>query len=50
MHKYDGADQYHTRAFEFGYSFSVEETFEKWGKDEILARRRPRGPHACGPT
>ena len=35
VHKYDGADQYHTRAFEFGYSFSVEETFQKWGK-EIL--------------
>ncbi|MBI4478151.1 MAG: hypothetical protein HY654_13330, partial [Acidobacteria bacterium] len=29
-------DQYHTRAYEFGYSFSVEETFEKWGKEEIL--------------
>jgi LmbE family N-acetylglucosaminyl deacetylase len=37
VHKYDGVDQYHTRAYEFGYSFSVEETFEKWGKDEILA-------------
>ena len=35
VHRYDGADQYHTRAYEFGYSFSVEETFEKWGKDEI---------------
>lgn len=36
VHKYDGADQYHTRAFEFGYSFSVEETLQKWGHDEIL--------------
>ena len=36
MHLWDGADQYFTRAFEFGYSFSVEETFDKWGKDEIL--------------
>lgn len=36
VHKYDGADQYHTRAFEFGYSFSVEETLQKWGKEEIL--------------
>lgn len=36
VHKYDGADQYFTRAYEFGYSFSVEETFEKWGKEEIL--------------
>jgi LmbE family N-acetylglucosaminyl deacetylase len=36
VHKWDGADQFYTRANEFGYSFSVEETFEKWGKDEIL--------------
>ncbi len=51
VHKYDGADQYHTRAYEFGYSFSVEETFEKWGKDEILRdvvrviRTRAAGRH-----
>lgn len=37
MHRYDGAEQFFTRAYEFGYSFSVEETFEKWGKEEILA-------------
>ncbi len=36
VHLYDGAEQYHTRAFEFGYSFSVDETFQKWGKEEIL--------------
>ena len=36
VHRYDGVDQYHTRAYEFGYSFSVEETFEKWGKEAIL--------------
>ena len=36
VHLYDAADQYFTRAFEFGYSFSVEETFDKWGKEEIL--------------
>lgn len=36
VHRFDGADQYFTRAYEFGYSFSVEETFEKWGHDEIL--------------
>ena len=24
------------RAIDFGYSFSVDETFEKWGKDEIV--------------
>ncbi|MFQ5792269.1 MAG: NEW3 domain-containing protein, partial [Acidobacteriota bacterium] len=36
MHRMDGAEQYFTRAYEFGYSFSVEETLEKWGKEEIL--------------
>ena len=35
-HRFDGAEQYFTRAVDFGYSFSVEETFEKWGKTEIL--------------
>jgi len=35
LHRFDGAEQYFTRAVDFGYSFSVEETFEKWGKDEI---------------
>ena len=36
IHRYDGAEQFFTRAFEFGYSFSVEETLEKWGEEEIL--------------
>jgi len=36
VHRYDGVEQYFTRAYEFGYSFSVEETFDKWGKEEIL--------------
>lgn len=36
MHRYDDVEQYFTRAYEFGYSFSVEETFDKWGKEEIL--------------
>jgi LmbE family N-acetylglucosaminyl deacetylase len=35
-HRFDGAEQYFTRAVDFGFSFSVEETFEKWGKQEIL--------------
>ena len=35
-HRLDGAEQYFTRAVDFGYSFSREETFEKWGRDEIL--------------
>ena len=36
VHRFDNADQYHTRAYEFGYSFSDEETFQKWGREEIL--------------
>ena len=36
LHRFDGAEQYFTRAVDFGYSFSVAETFEKWGKDEIV--------------
>src|SRR5688500_6008820 len=35
-HRFDGAEQYFTRAVDFGYSFSIEETLEKWGKHEIL--------------
>src|SRR6478672_532336 len=37
MHRFDGAEQYFTRAVDFGYSFSIEETFEKWGREEITA-------------
>ena len=37
LHRFDGAEQYFTRAVDFGYSFSLEETFEKWGKEEIIA-------------
>ena len=36
VHRYDGAEQFFTRAFEFGYSFSVEETLRRWGEEEIL--------------
>ena len=32
----DGASQFFTRAFDFGYSKTPEETFEKWGHDKIL--------------
>src|SRR4029077_21238093 len=35
LHRFDGAEQYFTRAVDFGYSFSIEETYEKWGRDEI---------------
>ncbi len=37
VHRVDAVEQYFTRAYEFGYSFSVEETLQKWGKEEILA-------------
>lgn len=36
MHRYDQTRQFFARAYDFGYSFSVEETLEKWGKEEIL--------------
>ncbi|MGE3275870.1 MAG: PIG-L family deacetylase [Vicinamibacterales bacterium] len=35
-HQFDGAEQFFTRAIDFGYSFSVEETLDKWGHEEIL--------------
>ncbi len=35
-HRFDGAEQMFGRAIDFGYSFSVAETFEKWGKEEIV--------------
>lgn len=35
-HRFDGAEQYFTRAIDFGYSFSIEESLEKWGHQEIL--------------
>ena len=35
-HRIDGAEQLFTRAVDFGYSFSIEETFERWGREEIL--------------
>ncbi|HEX2660118.1 MAG TPA: PIG-L family deacetylase, partial [Polyangia bacterium] len=33
----DGAEQFFTRARDFGFSKSPEETLKIWGKDEILA-------------
>lgn len=37
LHRFDGAEQYFTRAVDFGFSFSVEETLQKWGHDEVLS-------------
>ena len=36
VHRYDGVEQYFGRAYEFGFSFSVEESFQKWGREETL--------------
>ncbi len=36
VHRFDGAEQYFTRAVDFGYSFSVDESIQKWGHDEIV--------------
>ncbi len=35
-HRFDGARQLFGSADDFGYSFSVEETFEKWGRDKAI--------------
>ena len=45
VHRFDGAEQYFTRAVDFGFSFSVEETLEKWGHDEILGDFVRHDPH-----
>jgi len=33
----DGGEQFFTRAYDFGFSKTPEETFEKWNKDSILS-------------
>ncbi len=33
----DGGEQYFSRAMDFGYSKSVDEVFEKWNKDSLVA-------------
>jgi LmbE family N-acetylglucosaminyl deacetylase len=35
-HRFDGAEQLFTRAVDFGFSFSVEESIERWGRAEIV--------------
>ena len=35
--KIDGAEQFFTRAYDFGFSKSPDETFTKWDKEKILA-------------
>ncbi|MCC6390125.1 MAG: PIG-L family deacetylase [Bryobacterales bacterium] len=33
----DGAEQFFTRAIDFGYSKTAEETLAKWGRDKVLS-------------
>jgi LmbE family N-acetylglucosaminyl deacetylase len=35
-HRVDGAEQYFARAVDFGFSFSRDETFQRWHRDKIL--------------
>ncbi len=35
-HRIDGAEQYFTRAIDYGYSFDPEEVINKWGRKEIV--------------
>jgi LmbE family N-acetylglucosaminyl deacetylase len=36
-HRYAGAELFFGRSYEFGYSFSVDETLEKWGREAALS-------------
>src|SRR5450759_3410872 len=36
LHRFDGAEQYFTRAFDFGYTIDINETIAQWGRDEII--------------
>ncbi len=35
-HRFDGAEQYFTRAIDYGYSFDPQEVIGKWGHDAIV--------------
>ena len=35
-HRIDGAEQYFTRAIDYGYSFDPQEVIDKWGREEIV--------------
>ena len=36
LHRFDGAEQYFTRAVDFGYTIDINETLAQWGRDEII--------------
>src|SRR5579864_8330562 len=35
-HRIDGAEQYFTRAIDYGYSFDPQEVIDKWGRGDIV--------------
>ena len=35
-HRLDGAEQFFTRAIDYGYSFDPQEVIAKWGREEIV--------------
>lgn len=35
-HRLDGAEQYFTRAIDYGYSFDPQEVIDKWGRKDIV--------------
>ena len=35
-HRLDGAEQWFTRAIDYGYSFDPEEVYRFWGRDEVV--------------
>jgi hypothetical protein len=35
-HRIDGAEQYFTRAIDYGYSFDPDEVIRKWGREDIV--------------
>jgi LmbE family N-acetylglucosaminyl deacetylase len=36
LHRFDGVEQYFTRAVDFGYTIDIDETLKQWGRDEII--------------
>jgi LmbE family N-acetylglucosaminyl deacetylase len=36
VHRYDGAQQLFGRSFDFGFSFSIDETLRRWGREATL--------------
>ena len=45
VHRFDGAEQYFTRAIDFGFSFSIDEIDREVGARRDPRRLRPSHPH-----